>query len=112
MKQIYVNGFFKGFNKLNTYSLLKDHPKRQVIEKRLKIIAFFERFGSEATKEAFNVSRSTVYLWKRKLSVANGRLTALAPLSKAPINRRQRKINPRAGLEKLDRDISGKAALK
>jgi putative transposase len=94
MRQIYINGYFKGFNKLNTYSLLKEHPQAEVIEKRLKIISFFDRFGYEATEEAFNVSRSTVYLWKKHLKEAKGRITALAPKSKAPHHKRQRKVSP------------------
>lgn len=94
MKQIYINGYFKGFNKLNTYSLLKDHPQAEVIEKRLKIMSFFDTYGSETTSDAFGVARSTVYLWKKKLKQEKGRLTALAPASKAPCNRRQRKVNP------------------
>ena len=94
MQQIYVNGYFKGFNKLNTYSLLKDHPQREVIKKRLKTINFYEKYGEKATREAFCVARSTVFLWKKKLKEEKGRLTALAPASKAPHRRRKRQINP------------------
>jgi transposase len=94
MKQIYINGYFKDFKRLNKYSLLKEHPQQEIIEKRLKIIKFFNTYGEKATKDAFNVARSTVYLWKKKLKEAKGRITALAPLSKAPIKKRQRKIDP------------------
>lgn len=94
MQQIYINGYFKGFNKLNTYSLLKDHPQIETIEKRLKIINFFNVYGEEATREAFDVARSTVYLWRKKLKEARGRLTVLTQASKAPKNKRQRKVNP------------------
>ena len=64
-----------------------------IIEERLKIIQFFDEFGAEATRKAFNKSRSTIYLWKQKLKKANGRISALAPGSRAPINRRKRAIH-------------------
>ena len=94
MRQIYVESYFKGFKKLVNYSLLKDHPQRDVIEKRLKIIDFFDAYGKEATKDAFQVSRSTVYLWKKKLKNSEGKVSSLAPKSKAPRARRKRVTNP------------------
>lgn len=94
MKQIYVESYFKGFRSLQGYSLLKGHPQREVIERRLKIISFYERHGGEATRDAFGVSRSTVFLWKKKLREADGRIISLAPVSTAPIGRRKRETHP------------------
>ena len=70
------------------------HPQRAVIEERLKIIAFFDRWGSEATKEAHNKSRATIYLWKHKLKASGGNLSSLAPGNKAPLHRRKRIVHP------------------
>lgn len=95
MKQIYIESYFKGFKKLCGYSLLKDHPQKEEIEKRLKVLKFFDTYGSEATREAFGVSRSTVFLWKKKLKEAEGRITSLAPLSRVPKRRRCRETDPR-----------------
>ena len=94
MRQIYVESYFKGFKKLVNYSLLKDHPQKDVIERRLKIIDFFDAYGKEATKDAFQVSRSTVYLWKKKLKNSEGKVSSLAPKSKAPRRVRKRVTNP------------------
>lgn len=94
MKLIYIEDYFKGFKQLSDYSLLKGHPQRDKIEKRIKIIKFFDEFGARATKEAFSCSRSTVFLWKKKLKDEKGRLLALAPLSKAPKGRRKRQTHP------------------
>jgi putative transposase len=69
-----------------------NHRQQQVIELRLKIIEFFDEYGEEATRKAFGKSRSTVYLWKRKLSLSGGRLSALAPESKAPHHKRGRVV--------------------
>lgn len=63
MQQIYVNGFFKDYKSLCAYSLKNGDPLEGVITRRLKIIDFYGTYGAEATKEAFGISRSTVYLW-------------------------------------------------
>ncbi|MGC8843510.1 MAG: hypothetical protein ACP5QS_06190 [bacterium] len=36
-------------------------------KEKLKILEFFEKYGAEATREAFGVAKSTVYYWKKKL---------------------------------------------
>jgi transposase InsO family protein len=64
---------------------------RAVILERLKIIEFFEEFGEEATKKAFNKSRSTVFLWKQNIKNSGGFLSALKPDSKAPKSHPKRK---------------------
>jgi putative transposase len=71
-----------------------DHPEQEVIEKRLKIIKFFDKRGAEAAAEAYEVGRSTIYLWKQKLKKAGGRLSALAPGNKAPKHKRHRVVDP------------------
>jgi len=43
-----------------------EHPKKEIIEQRLQILEFYEEFGLEATRKAFNKSRSTIFLWKQK----------------------------------------------
>lgn len=71
---------------------IASHPKQKEIEHRLKIIAFFDRYGAAATREAFNISRSTVYLWKKRLKAAGGKLSSLAPGNKAPLTKRKRHV--------------------
>jgi putative transposase len=71
-----------------------DHPQKGIIEQRLEIIKFFDEFGAEATRKAFHKSHSTVFLWKQKLALAGGKLSSLAPGSRAPLHRRKRIINP------------------
>jgi transposase InsO family protein len=71
-----------------------DHPHRKVIEKRIRIIEFFDKWGVEATKEAHDKGRATIYLWKRKLKKAGGRLSALAPGNRAPKHKRHRIVPP------------------
>jgi putative transposase len=71
-----------------------EHPQRAAIEHRLKILKFFDKFGLEATRVAFHRSRSTIFSWKRKLALANGKVSALAPGNRAPKRKRRRTVHP------------------
>jgi transposase InsO family protein len=57
-----------------------------------RTMAFWEKHGLEATKEAFGVSRSTLFRWQRKLNTHLGKLEALNPKSRAPKSRRKREV--------------------
>ena len=96
MKQIFVAmGSVKGY--IHLMKLLNDvtgHPKRELIEKRMEIIKFFDEFGEDAARRAFGKSRSTIYLWKQKLKKADGKISALAPGDRAPKRNRHRMIDP------------------
>jgi len=96
MRQIYIASYFRnGYSRFMQYIQdILGHPRRKEIEKRLDIIKFFDEFGPAATQRAFKKSRSTIYLWKQKLTQAKGKLSALAPGDKTPIHKRKRKIHP------------------
>lgn len=66
---------------------------RAVILERLKIIEFFEEFGEEATKKAFDKGRSTIFSWKNKVKSSGGYLSALKSDSKAPKSHPKRKTS-------------------
>jgi Helix-turn-helix domain len=51
-------------------------------EKRLKILRFWEEHGLKATRAAFEVSRRTLFEWKRRLKAEGAR--GLAPGSTRP----------------------------
>lgn len=61
-------------------------------KQRTKILAFWERFGDEAVKEAFGVSRRTLFRWQKSLDNSLGKLEGLNPKSTAPNNRRKRHV--------------------
>lgn len=61
--------------------LCKSHPE---IENKIKIIKFFNKYGLAPTKDAFKVSRSSIYLWKKKLKQTNGSLYSLINNSTKP----------------------------
>ena len=64
----------------------------ETAKERTRILAFWEKYGDEATKEAFKVSRATLYRWQKALHTGNGKLESLNPLSTAPKKRRERTI--------------------
>jgi transposase InsO family protein len=61
-----------------------------VIKARIRILEFFDEFGKVATKKAFGRSRSTIFLWKKMIKKAGGRLSSLKSHSKAPKSRSKR----------------------
>lgn len=71
-----------------------DEKYRDIVLERIKIIRFFEKYGEEATREAFGVARSTVFLWKKKLMDKRYHPSALIPGSRAPIRRKQKEWHP------------------
>lgn len=67
---------------------------KQEVDRRVKILGFWERYGTEATLSAFGGSERTLYRWQEALKKKEGRLNALDPLSTAPKGRRKRVILP------------------
>ncbi|MFH1145555.1 MAG: integrase core domain-containing protein [bacterium] len=61
-------------------------------KERVRILAFWEKHGDQATKEAFKASRATLFRWQKALYDNHGRLEALNPKSTAPAHRRKRQI--------------------
>lgn len=84
-------------------------------KERCRILAFWERHGTEAATEAFKVSKRTLFRWQRKLEKTVGKLEGLNPGSTAPKKRNKRVVpiplsdriislrtlHPRMGKEKI-----------
>src|SRR3989344_2998975 len=62
---------------------------------RCKTLSFWEKYGDEATKEAFQVSRQSLFRWQKALKENFGKLEALNKKSTAPKRRRKRTIPDR-----------------
>lgn len=84
-QRIFLYKWFSGyklFMKLKTnVELCSKYPE---IEEKLKIISFFDKYGLDPTKDAFKVSRSVIYLWKKRLKDSGGKLASLINQSKKP----------------------------
>lgn len=61
-------------------------------KERCRILAFWKKHGEEATKEAFDVSRRTLFRWAAVLRREAGKLESLNPGSRAPTRRRRRDV--------------------
>ncbi|MCD6454137.1 MAG: transposase, partial [Candidatus Aminicenantes bacterium] len=96
MRIIWIYKWIRGVN--NVYSLYMREKEienyRDVIAFRLKVVEFFERHGLRLTVEAFGVSKSTIYRWRKRLQQGGGAISALAPCSKAPKRKRKREVSP------------------
>ena len=95
MRLIFSRNFTSGYNRcMNYIQDITDHPQKDEIERRVKVIYFFDKYGVDAMREAYGISRSTVYLWKKRLKDSGGKLSRLAAGNRAPKKRRKRKHNP------------------
>ena len=80
----------KGSLKLYEYGL---KWRRMITEKakhKARVLAFWEKYGLDATIEAFEVKERTLYYWKSQLKKGGGKITALNEKSKSPHNVRKR----------------------
>ncbi len=55
---------------------------------------FANKYGVKAAADAFNVSRATIYRWKKRLKDSNGKLDSLIPKSRKPKRLRKIIIDP------------------
>jgi len=63
-------------------SSLRKFSRDEVAQQRLRIIEFFDRYGEQATKEAFGADRKVISRWKQKLNRRDGALEQLWFLSR------------------------------
>ncbi len=61
-------------------------------KERARIIAFWHVHGLWAVRDAFRVSRPTLFRWQKELKKSGGKLESLVPKSTAPKNKRTRII--------------------
>jgi len=62
---------------------------------RHEVINHFNQFGLDSTKQAYKVSKPTIYRWKGILKKSKGKLSSLIPKKKTPINKRYMNTNPK-----------------
>jgi hypothetical protein len=94
---------------------LKVFGKSEAAIQRMKVIKFYEKYGEQATKEAFGADRKVVSRWRKRLSENGGSIAALAPKSTRPSKvrrsevpikiiefiRKLREEHPKLGKEKI-----------
>lgn len=83
-----TKGFVKGWEEALRF---RDMITREAQE-RARVLTFWHRHGLKAAKDAFKVSKATLYRWQTILDEAEGNIEALNPGSTAPKERRRRLI--------------------
>ena len=94
VRKHFVGKWIKGYGSfmkfLHNFNTL-DHSS--IAKKRLEVLSFFEKHGVLATVDAFKVSRSTIYSWKRALKLSKHDLSSLIPKSTRPSTVRQMAVD-------------------
>ncbi len=85
----------RGFGRVTSYAIRWLRMVTDKAKQKLKILAFWERYGLKATVDSFGVKRRTLYDWKAKLKAGDGRPEALNEKSKAPKRMRKREWDSR-----------------
>jgi transposase InsO family protein len=72
---------------------LRRFSKDEVARERLKIIEFYKLYGEKTTKEAFDIGRDTVWIWKKRLKTGRNSLASLIPTPTTPKTQRKMTTN-------------------
>lgn len=80
-----------GFARLYDYANKHGHMVTKEAQQRIKILDFWRQHGLEATKDAYGVRRSTLYLWQKMLRDKG--LAGLSPGSQARKNNNRRLVD-------------------
>jgi transposase InsO family protein len=81
-----VKGFLTLYNDALRYAYMITKKALQ----RMKILAFWEKYGLEATMEAFNIKRRTLFNWKKAFNEGNRKPEALNEKKRTPKTKRKR----------------------
>jgi len=88
----YLFNAIQGYKYIKRFSYLFNMENKD-INKRYKILKFFDKYGLNATKEAFNISRRTIYRWKLNYIKSNKDINSLKPKSTRPKRLRETTIS-------------------
>jgi transposase InsO family protein len=83
-----TKGFIVAWERLIRFQYMISNKAKE----RCRILAFWEKYGTAATIEAFGVSRATLFRWQHALKARQGKLEGLNAQSTAPKRRRHRAI--------------------
>ncbi len=54
-------------------SSLRSFTASDIAQKRMEMIAFYDQFGEDATKQAFSADRKVISRWKKRLADSGGK---------------------------------------
>lgn len=82
-----TKGFISTWQRVIRFQSMRNQKE---VERRVMILAFWWEYGDKAVKDAFGVSRRTLFRWQAVFNGAERKLSALDPKSTVPNRRRQR----------------------
>jgi putative transposase len=85
----------KGYWNFYDWSVRMDYMVTDKAKWKAKVVTFFEKYGLEATEEAFGIKKSSIYKWRKALKENQGRLEVLNDKPKAPKTKRKPNWDPK-----------------
>ncbi len=80
----------KGFLTIYEYGLKYRYMITEKAKYKAKILIFWEKYGLEATLDAFPKKRSILFIWKKQLKEGNGKIEFLNEKKTTPKTKRKR----------------------
>ena len=103
MVQIHRYGYgIRGFGRFSDYGLRFLVMVSDKAQDRYRALQFWEKYGLEATLEAFKIKQRTLYHWRNNLQKGGENPESLNDQSTAPRKRRTR-LWPREVIEEIRR---------
>ena len=85
-----TKGFVVAYERLLRFRYMISDTAKQ----RMRSLAFWDKYGTKATIEAFGGSERSLKRWQAALKKGDGKLESLNPKSTAPNSRRSRQVEP------------------
>lgn len=105
MRQFNIVRDTRGFLKAAENHLRFKYMITQAAQKRAKILTFWQQHGLTATKDAFGISRATLFRWQKSIVESKGNLISLEPRSRKPHRFRSSKLIHQSGIESFVLDL-------
>lgn len=93
---------YKIFSRIKGYEEVKEMLKSlkrfsrdEVAQERLRIIEFYGLHGEKTTREAFEVGRDTIWIWRKRLKDNRNSISSLIPTPTTPKTRRTMMVHPK-----------------
>ena len=99
MRQFCIYKGVKGFVRLYNYGYKHARMITKEAKERIRILVFWKVHGLKATKDAFRVSRSTLFDWQRIYRAGGSELKALNPGSQTRHSQQRRSVDCRIATE-------------
>jgi len=90
----YTFGKIQGYKEVSKMlPSLRKFNQSEVGKERWRIINYYDHYGGKATKDAFNVDRKLIYVWKQRLRLNKQKPSSLVPIPTTPKTKRQMEVD-------------------